>query len=126
MPRALRRVCRSSATRCRLRRVYKTPTLLNADFNAPYFHDGRYDTYDQVLAHFDRLFDLGLSAEDRADLVAYLTASGDALQPYDRDGVIPGSKRSWILRASWARRFRPMIPKSSRSSPTRSAASFAS
>ena len=44
---------------------FKTPTLLNADFNAPYFHDGRYDSYDQVVAHFDRVFDLGLSPRDR-------------------------------------------------------------
>jgi cytochrome c peroxidase len=72
--------------------LYKTPTLLNANFNAPYFHDGRYDTYDQALAHFDRQFDLSLSAEDKADLIAYLTAIGDGLQPYERDGVIPRLK----------------------------------
>ena len=67
--------------------LYKTPTLLNADFNAPYFHDGRYDTYDQVVAHFDRVFDLGLSPQDRHDLVAYLTAVGDGVRPYENDGV---------------------------------------
>jgi cytochrome c peroxidase len=67
--------------------LYKTPTLLNADFNAPYFHDGRYDTFDQVLAHFDRLFDLGLSPEDQRDLVAYLTAVGDGQRPYENDGL---------------------------------------
>lgn len=57
--------------------LYKTPTLLNANFNSPYFHDGRYDGYDQVVAHFDRVFDLGLTAQNRHDLVAYLTAVGD-------------------------------------------------
>ncbi len=67
--------------------LFKTPTLLNADFNAPYFHDGRYDTYDQVVAHFDRVFDLGLSPQDRHDLVAYLTAVGDGERPYERDGL---------------------------------------
>jgi cytochrome c peroxidase len=67
--------------------LFKTPTLLNADFNAPYFHDGRYGTYDQVVAHFDRVFDLGLSIQDRHDLVAYLTAVGDGERPYERDGV---------------------------------------
>jgi cytochrome c peroxidase len=67
--------------------LYKTPTLLNADFNAPYFHDGRFDTYDQVVAHFDRVFDLGLSPEDQRDLVAYLTAVGDGQRPYENDGV---------------------------------------
>jgi hypothetical protein len=69
--------------------LYKTPTLLNADFNAPYFHDGRYETYGQVVAHFDRVFDFGLSIQDREDLVTYLTAIGDGQQPYERDGVIP-------------------------------------
>jgi hypothetical protein len=72
--------------------LYKTQTLLNADFNAPYFHEGRYETYDQVVAHFDRVFDLGLSVQDREDLVTYLTAIGDGQQPYERDGVIPRLK----------------------------------
>jgi di-heme cytochrome c peroxidase len=67
---------------------FKTPTLLNANFNAPYFHDGRFDTYQRVVDHFDRLFGLGLSAEDQADLVAYLNAIGDGLQPYERDSAI--------------------------------------
>ena len=67
--------------------LFKTPTLRNADFNAPYFHDGRFDSYDQVVAHFDRVFDLGLSAQDRSDLVAYLTAVGDGVQPYEHDGA---------------------------------------
>jgi hypothetical protein len=66
---------------------YKTPTLLNADFNAPYFHDGRYETYNQVIAHFDRVFDLGLAPEDQRDLVSYLTAVGDGERPYENDGV---------------------------------------
>jgi cytochrome c peroxidase len=67
--------------------LFKTPTLRNADFNAPYFHDGRFDSYDQVVAHFDRVFELGLSAQDQKDLVAYLTAVGDGLMPYERDGA---------------------------------------
>lgn len=67
--------------------MYKTPTLLNSDFNAPYFHDGRFDRFDQVVAHFDKQFDLKLPPQDRADLVAYLTAVGDGLQPLELDGV---------------------------------------
>src|SRR5262249_18650789 len=68
---------------------FKTPTLLNANFNAPYFHDGRFATYERVVEHFDRLFALGLSSQDQTDLVAYLTVVGDGLHPYERDGVIP-------------------------------------
>jgi hypothetical protein len=41
-----------------------------------------------VVDHFDRRFALGLSREDQADLIAYLTAVGDGLQPYERDSVI--------------------------------------
>jgi cytochrome c peroxidase len=64
--------------------LYKTPTLLNADFNAPYFHDARFTTLDQVVDYFDRSFRLGFSAQDQADLVAYLKAVGDGAQPYER------------------------------------------
>jgi len=67
--------------------LFKTPTLLNANFNGPYFHDGRYGTYAEVVVHFDRIFYLGLSAQDRQDLVAYLNAIGDGEQPYERDSV---------------------------------------
>jgi hypothetical protein len=64
--------------------LYKTPTLLNANFNAPYFHDVRFETLDQVVDYFDRSFTLGYSAQDRTDMVAYLKAIGDATQPYER------------------------------------------
>jgi len=67
--------------------LFKTQTLMNANFNAPYFHDGRYDSYEQVVAHFDRVFKLGLSSEDSADLVAYLQAVGDGTQPYEADAL---------------------------------------
>jgi cytochrome c peroxidase len=67
--------------------LVKTPALLNANFNGLYFHDGRYGSYDQVVAHFDGLFDLGLAAADKQDLVAYLTTVGDGERPYERDGV---------------------------------------
>jgi hypothetical protein len=61
--------------------LYKTPTLLNADFNGPYFHDGRFDTYGQVIDHFNQVFSLSLSSRDRADLEAYLTTVGNGVRP---------------------------------------------
>jgi hypothetical protein len=67
--------------------LFKTPTLMNADFNAPYFHDGRYDTYEQVVAHFDRVFGLGYSDQDRHDLADYLTAIGNGMRPYEFEGT---------------------------------------
>jgi cytochrome c peroxidase len=67
--------------------LFKTPTLMNANFNAPYFHDGRFDTYDQVVAHFDRRFELGLSVQEKEDMVAYLTTIGDGVLPYEAVGT---------------------------------------
>jgi cytochrome c peroxidase len=66
---------------------FKTPTLINAQFNAPYFHDGRFDSFRQVVDYFDRHYDLGLTERDRSDLVAYLDAVGDADQPTTRNTV---------------------------------------
>ena len=66
---------------------FKTPTLINADFNAPYFHDGRFDSYAQVVGYFDKHFALGLKDNERADLVAYLDAVGDAKEPTVRNTV---------------------------------------
>ncbi|MGH6726456.1 MAG: cytochrome c peroxidase [Pseudolabrys sp.] len=66
---------------------FKTPTLINANFNAPYFHDGRLDSYAEVVGYFDRHFDLGLSEGERTDLVAYLDAVGDAKEPTVRNTV---------------------------------------
>jgi cytochrome c peroxidase len=66
---------------------FKTPTLLNANFNAPYFHDGRYDNYAEVVGYFDKHFDLGFSKREKADLVAYLKAVGDGKEPITRNSV---------------------------------------
>jgi len=65
----------------------RTPTLLNANFNAPYFHDGRFDGYAGVVEHFNRIFDLGLDARAQGDLVVYLTAVGDGWNPYEPAGI---------------------------------------
>lgn len=67
-------------------RAFETPTLLNANFTAPYFADGRAQSYDAVVAHFDDFYGLGLTAAERADLVAYLEAVGDGERPFvDKD-----------------------------------------
>ena len=70
---------------------FKTPTLLNANFNAPYFHDGRFESYAEVVSYFDREFGLGLGAADRQDLVAYLNAVGDGER-----GEEPDSIEAWM------------------------------
>jgi hypothetical protein len=37
-----------------------------------FYHDGRFATLDEVIDHYDRFFALGLSPEERKDLVEYL------------------------------------------------------
>jgi hypothetical protein len=66
---------------------FKTKTLVNAKFNAPYFHDGRFDNFDEVVGYFDKHYDLGLTKDERADLVAYLDAIGDADTPFTPNTV---------------------------------------
>jgi hypothetical protein len=68
--------------------LFKTPTLLNANFNGPYFHDGRFDTYGQVIDHFNQVFHLKLTTRDRADLEAYLSVIGGGMRPaYHLTGI---------------------------------------
>lgn len=67
--------------------AFKTPTLLNAKFSAPYFHDARFTEFGQVVDYFDRHYDLGLNEGERDDLVAYLDAVGGADQPLTRKTV---------------------------------------
>jgi hypothetical protein len=96
--------------------LFKTSTLLNADFNAPYFHDGRFDSYDQVVAHFNAVFGIGLSVEDQRDLVAYLTAVGDGERPMSATASSPMLKRRVISRAFSILRL-PLATKRSSRSP---------
>jgi cytochrome c peroxidase len=67
--------------------AFKTPTLTNANSNAPYFHDGRYGTYDEVVRHFDQQYSLGLSATNQSDLIAYLIAVGDGERAEEPDSI---------------------------------------
>jgi hypothetical protein len=61
--------------------LYKTPTLLNSDFGAPYFHDGRFDNFGQVINYFNRVYELGLSGQERSDLAEYLATVGNGVRP---------------------------------------------
>ncbi|MGH6921481.1 MAG: cytochrome c peroxidase, partial [Geminicoccaceae bacterium] len=62
--------------------AFDTPTLLNTNYTAPYFHDGSLETLGDVVAWFDQRFALGLSADERADLTAYLEVVGTGEAPY--------------------------------------------
>lgn len=51
---------------------YRTTPLRGLLGHAPYFHDGSAKTLADVVVHYDQLLKLGLSAQQRADLVEYL------------------------------------------------------
>jgi hypothetical protein len=55
---------------------YRTSPLrgLFAHAKGGYYHDGRFATLADVVAHYDATFSLGLTAAETADLVAFLTS----------------------------------------------------
>ncbi|NER14359.1 hypothetical protein GWK08_12975 [Leptobacterium flavescens] len=55
---------------------YRTPPLraLFVKAKGGYFHDGRFGTLEEVVAHYNDHFDLNLSASEQQDLVEYLKA----------------------------------------------------
>jgi cytochrome c peroxidase len=66
-----------------LKGAFKTPTLRDIDQTAPYMHNGMYATLEEVVDHYDRggdaktnlspnIHPLGLSAQEKQDLVAFL------------------------------------------------------
>jgi cytochrome c peroxidase len=53
-----------------------TPSLRHVARSAPYFHDGRFATLEELLAHTDGAMGTtrALSDDDRAALISYLRA----------------------------------------------------
>jgi cytochrome c peroxidase len=74
------------------RGAFKTPTLREVEHTAPYMHDGRYRTLEEVIEHYDRggipnpqldrrIKPLHFTPREKADLVAFLRAlSGEGWQ----------------------------------------------
>jgi len=72
--------------------AYRTPSLRNVELTAPYMHDGSLPSLEAVVEFYDRggidnpeksprIAPLGLSAEERAALVAFLkTLSGSGIE----------------------------------------------
>lgn len=74
-----------------MRGAFKTPTLRDIALTAPYMHDGRYATLEEVVEHYDRGGDntenidsqmqaLHLSPEEKASLVAFMRALTGAMR----------------------------------------------
>ena len=68
--------------------IFKVPTLRNITLTAPYMHDGRYQTLEEVIEHYNSggfrventdplIRPLGLSPQQKADLLAFLHTFSD-------------------------------------------------
>jgi mono/diheme cytochrome c family protein len=55
---------------------FDTPSLRGSGTTAPYGHDGRFDTLAQAVDHFITWLELDLTADERADLLAYVETIG--------------------------------------------------
>lgn len=73
---------------------FKVPSLRNLSYSYPYMHDGRFTRLGQVLQHYTRLQPhpglpaalqqpIALSADDKADLIAFLLTLNDKAFVFD-------------------------------------------
>jgi cytochrome c peroxidase len=53
---------------------FKGPVLRALSSRAPYFHNGSAATLEEVIAFYERRFAIGLTPQERADLLAFLRA----------------------------------------------------
>ncbi|MDA2938093.1 cytochrome C [Acidobacteria bacterium AH-259-A15] len=66
-----------------LDRALDTPTLLNAKYTAPYFHDGSQPTLRAVVEWFNNRFTLALTKQRLDDLTAYVETVGEGVDAYE-------------------------------------------
>jgi cytochrome c peroxidase len=75
-----------------LKGAFKTPTLRDVELTAPYFHDGSAKTLEEVVEHYTKggavhkdlaanMKKLDLTAQDKADIVAFMKALTSPHQP---------------------------------------------
>jgi cytochrome c peroxidase len=62
---------------------FETPTLLNARYTHPYFHDGSLSTLEDVVNWKNIQFNLKLDEQELADLAEYVRTVGSADEPYE-------------------------------------------
>ena len=58
---------------------FKGPTLRGLAARAPYFHNGSAAQIEDVISFYDTRFEMGLTDQEKADLLAFLAASERAL-----------------------------------------------
>ena len=62
---------------------FDTPTLINAKYTGPYFHDGSLENLSDVVQWFDERYKLKLSEKEKSDLTAYLDEIGAGEEPFE-------------------------------------------
>jgi cytochrome c peroxidase len=78
------------------RGAFKTPTIRNVEFSAPYMHDGSMKTLEEVVEHYvkggtpnphlsDKIIKLKLSDQQKGDLVAFMKACTGEFTPVERE-----------------------------------------
>jgi cytochrome c peroxidase len=76
----------------KMQHAFKTPSLREIARRSPYMHDGSLATLEEIIEHYDRggvdrpsrsdlMKPLGLTAQEKSDLVAYLNTLNSNLTP---------------------------------------------
>lgn len=76
--------------------AFKTPTIRNVEFSAPYMHDGSQKTLEEVVEWYakgghanphlhERIKKLDLTDQDKADLVAFMKSTSGTFTPVRKD-----------------------------------------
>lgn len=82
------------------RHAFKTPTLRNIALTSPYMHDGSSATLEEVIELYDRgggdapnksklIYKLNLTAQDKADLVAFMKSLNGTLPQMKAPAMYP-------------------------------------
>ena len=64
-----------------------TPTLRDLSISAPYMHDGRFDSINEVLSYFNEQYNLGLDSQDLDDLRTYLGVVGGGKTEIEKEAT---------------------------------------
>lgn len=71
--------------------LFKTPSLRNILYTAPYMHDGRFNTLDEVFNHYTKNAGLEVTNADRTRLRAFLSTLTDSTFLNNKDFADPGN-----------------------------------
>ena len=77
----------------------KGPILRGLSGRAPYFHNGSARNLGEVVDFYETRFNIGLTAQERADLIAFLLYALRLLQPLKQLSQMPTTAQSSLAAA---------------------------